>query len=212
MNARGWSTGWPRTATGKLSLTAKDIGKQAKHYPELRPLQHLRDSDRRIAAGSFPQHHRRRRLQPMPDHAVLDPQRTQSAERPRQGLPAVAAVLAARTDRTAARLGDGAARLESAGNRNRGRAERRSGVDRGFSGWRPSHGFCDPRGPGSARSDCRDATARFATWSSRSRSAVNTACRSTAPRRNPASRWHGRQPHSPHIVMPIRCLPSGSRT
>ena len=148
----------------------------------------------------------------MPNHAVLDPQRAQSAARPRQGLPVVAAVLAARTDRAAARLGNGAARLEGAGDRHRRRLKRRPGFDRGFSGRRPAHEFRDPRLAWRRSARPRIPTAPSATWSSRSRSAAITACRSTAPRHNPASHWHGLQPRSPHIAMPIRCLPNGNRT
>jgi DNA polymerase-1 len=52
-DARGWSTSWPRTNTGKLELTAKTLGKQAKHHPELRPLQHLRDQIAELRLGRF---------------------------------------------------------------------------------------------------------------------------------------------------------------
>ena len=92
------------------------------------------------------------------------------------------------------------------------RTERRPGADRGLSGRRPSHGIRDPRRPGSARAPPRTAMAISATWSSRSRSAANTACRSTGPRLKPANHWHGRKPHWPSIGIPIRCSSSGNRT
>ena len=52
-DTRGWSTSWPRTATGKLALTTKALGKQAKQYSELRPLQHLRDQIAELRLGRF---------------------------------------------------------------------------------------------------------------------------------------------------------------
>src|SRR6478735_1827233 len=50
---RGWSTSWPRTATGKLELTGRVLGRQAKQYPGLRPLQHLRDQIAELRLGRF---------------------------------------------------------------------------------------------------------------------------------------------------------------
>src|SRR5262249_45669569 len=67
VKVRGWA--WPRTATGKLALNGKTFGKQCKYHPELRSLQ---KPDRRITFGCFSQHNRRRRYEPMSDHAVLD--------------------------------------------------------------------------------------------------------------------------------------------
>jgi DNA polymerase-1 len=52
-DSRGWSTSWPRTNTGKLALTARALGKQAKHHSELRPLQHLRDQIAELRLGRF---------------------------------------------------------------------------------------------------------------------------------------------------------------
>ena len=51
--SRGWAAGWPRTATGKLSLSAKDIGKQIKQYPVLKPLQILRKSIAELRLGQM---------------------------------------------------------------------------------------------------------------------------------------------------------------
>jgi hypothetical protein len=53
VDARGWGHGWPRTATGRLSLTATVLGQQAKRYPELGPLQHLRDQIAELRLGRF---------------------------------------------------------------------------------------------------------------------------------------------------------------
>jgi hypothetical protein len=52
-DTRGWSTSWPRTATGKLELTGRVLGRQAKQYPGLRPLQHLRDQIAELRLGRF---------------------------------------------------------------------------------------------------------------------------------------------------------------
>lgn len=52
-DARGWSAGWPRTVTGKLDLKTRTIGKQARHRPELKRLQHLRDSIADLRLGRF---------------------------------------------------------------------------------------------------------------------------------------------------------------
>ena len=53
VDGRGWATSWPRTTTGKLALTTRAIGKQAKQHPELKPLQHLRDQIAELRLGSF---------------------------------------------------------------------------------------------------------------------------------------------------------------
>jgi hypothetical protein len=52
-DTRGWSTSWPRTATGKLELTGRVLGRQAKQYPGLRPLQHLHDQIAELRLGRF---------------------------------------------------------------------------------------------------------------------------------------------------------------
>jgi hypothetical protein len=49
--ARGWN--WSRTPTGRLELKSGTIGKQAKHHPELRPLQKLRDQIAEMRLGAF---------------------------------------------------------------------------------------------------------------------------------------------------------------
>ena len=51
VRARGWS--WPRTATGKLELNGRTIGKRIKQYPELRPIQRLRDHIAELRLGRF---------------------------------------------------------------------------------------------------------------------------------------------------------------
>ena len=61
-NARGWGHSWPRTATGRLSLTAKDARTTGQALPGVAAFAALARPDRRIAAGTFPQHHRCRRL------------------------------------------------------------------------------------------------------------------------------------------------------
>ena len=122
LNASGWSTSWPRTATGKLALTAKALGKQAKQYPELRPLQHLRDQIAELRLGRFLNTVGADGYSRCPIMPFWTRSGRNQPQRPRQGLPAVAAILAAWTDRAAARLGNGPARLEGAGNRNRRRA------------------------------------------------------------------------------------------
>jgi hypothetical protein len=52
VKAKGWVT-WPRTDTGKLELRSRTIGKQARHHPELRPLQKLRDMVAELRLGAF---------------------------------------------------------------------------------------------------------------------------------------------------------------
>ena len=52
VQAKGWTT-WPRTITGKLELKSTTIGKQAKHHPELRKLQKLRDTIAEFRLGAF---------------------------------------------------------------------------------------------------------------------------------------------------------------
>jgi DNA polymerase-1 len=52
VKAKGWTT-WPRTATGKLELKSRTIGKQARHHPELRKLQKLRDTVAELRLGAF---------------------------------------------------------------------------------------------------------------------------------------------------------------
>ena len=211
-DGKGWSTSWPRTATGKLELTARAIGKQAKQHPELKPLQHLRDQIAELRLGRFlntvgadgysrcpimPFWTRSGRNQPsgrdkvfllsLPSwlHGLIAPP-------PGWGM--------ALLDWKAQEIGIAAG------------LEQRSGIDRGFPGWRPAHEFCDSCWPGADRRDRgnprRDPQHGQADLARQS----ITACRNTAPRRNPASRWHGPQPCSPHIAMPIRCLPNGSRT
>jgi DNA polymerase I len=49
----GWGAGWPRTATGRLELRSKTIGKQCRHHPELRALQKLRDTIAELRLGAF---------------------------------------------------------------------------------------------------------------------------------------------------------------
>jgi hypothetical protein len=52
VKAKDWTT-WPRTDTGKLDLKSRTIGKQARHHPELRPLQKLRDTVAELRLGAF---------------------------------------------------------------------------------------------------------------------------------------------------------------
>jgi hypothetical protein len=52
VKAKGWTT-WPRTDTGRLELKSITIGKQAKHHPELRKLQKLRDTIAELRLGAF---------------------------------------------------------------------------------------------------------------------------------------------------------------
>jgi hypothetical protein len=52
VEAKGWTT-WPRTDTGRLELKSIIIGKQAKHHPELRKLQKLRDTIAELRLGAF---------------------------------------------------------------------------------------------------------------------------------------------------------------
>lgn len=52
VKAKGWAT-WPRTATGRLELKSNTIGKQARHHPELRPVQKLRDAVAELRLGAF---------------------------------------------------------------------------------------------------------------------------------------------------------------
>jgi DNA polymerase I len=51
ITARGWT--WPRTKTGKPELRAKTFGKMIKRYPELKPLQRLRDQIAELRLGAF---------------------------------------------------------------------------------------------------------------------------------------------------------------
>lgn len=51
VQTRGWT--WPRTATGRLELRAKAFGKMVKRYPELKPLQRLRDQVSELRLGAF---------------------------------------------------------------------------------------------------------------------------------------------------------------
>jgi hypothetical protein len=145
---KGWASGWPRTATGKLSLSAKDIGQTGQALSGAEAVADPARFDRRAAAGPSAQHHRIGSSQPMRDPAVLDGYRAQSARRSRQGIPAVAAVMDSRNNCATTRLRNGAAGLESRRDRNLRWTERRPGDDRGLSGRRPSHGIRDPRRPG----------------------------------------------------------------
>jgi DNA polymerase-1 len=52
VKAREWTT-WPRTPTGRLETRSATIGKQARHHPELRPLQKLRDTVAELRLGAF---------------------------------------------------------------------------------------------------------------------------------------------------------------
>jgi DNA polymerase-1 len=52
IKARGW-TSWPRTPTGKPETKSRTIGKQVKKYPELKPLQRLRDQIAELRLGAF---------------------------------------------------------------------------------------------------------------------------------------------------------------
>jgi DNA polymerase I len=49
--ARGWA--WPRTASGRLELNSRTLGKMCKRYPELKPLQKLRDQIAELRMGAF---------------------------------------------------------------------------------------------------------------------------------------------------------------
>ena len=51
IKTRDWI--WPRTPTGKPELRAKTIGKQCKRYPDLKPLQRLRDQIAELRLGAF---------------------------------------------------------------------------------------------------------------------------------------------------------------
>jgi len=51
VRSRGWT--WPRTGTGRLETTSRVIGKQAKHHPELKPIQRLRDQIAELRLGKF---------------------------------------------------------------------------------------------------------------------------------------------------------------
>jgi DNA polymerase-1 len=52
VKAREWTT-WPRTPTGRPETRSATIGKQARHHPELRPLQKLRDTVAELRLGAF---------------------------------------------------------------------------------------------------------------------------------------------------------------
>jgi DNA polymerase I len=51
IKARGWI--WPRTPSGRLELRSKTLGKQCRRYPELKPLQRLRDQVAELRLGAF---------------------------------------------------------------------------------------------------------------------------------------------------------------
>jgi hypothetical protein len=51
VEARGWI--WPRTATGKPELKGLTLAKQCRRYPELIPLQRLRDQIAELRLGAF---------------------------------------------------------------------------------------------------------------------------------------------------------------
>ena len=52
IEARGWF--WPRTVkTGQYQMTSRVIGKMAQRYPELRPVQRLRDQIAELKLGAF---------------------------------------------------------------------------------------------------------------------------------------------------------------
>jgi DNA polymerase-1 len=51
IDARGWP--WPRTTTGKPELRSKTLGKMSRHYPELKPVQRLRDQIAEMRLGAF---------------------------------------------------------------------------------------------------------------------------------------------------------------
>jgi hypothetical protein len=50
---RGWSSGWPRTPTGRYALDQKTFGKRCKRHPELKALQRLRDQIAELRLGAF---------------------------------------------------------------------------------------------------------------------------------------------------------------
>jgi hypothetical protein len=50
---RGWSSGWPRTPTGRYALDQKTFGKRCKRHPELKQLQRLRDQIAELRLGAF---------------------------------------------------------------------------------------------------------------------------------------------------------------
>ena len=194
--------------TGKLALNASTIGKQARHYPELETRAEAARHHRRAAAGPFPQHRRRGRLQPMRRscRSGPGPGAISRAARDKVFLLSLPS-WTARNDRAAAGMGHGRCWIG-----RRRRSASRAGLSgdpaliADFQAGDPHMGFAIRAGLAPDWGDQARATATFATWSSRSARQSITACRSTAPRRNPANRWHGRPPHSPRIAMPIRCL------
>ena len=79
IDAFGWD--WPLTEHGRPELQRKTLAQQARRYPQLKPLVRLRD----LIAGTQDQracqYCGRRWFQPLPAAAVLDQDRSQSAER-----------------------------------------------------------------------------------------------------------------------------------
>ena len=129
VQAKGWAT-WPRTITGKLELKSTTIGKQAKHHPELRKLQKLRDTIAELRLGAFLNtigEDGCSRIAIMPLWTRTGAQSTLGAG---QGVFAVDAVLDPWIDPTAAGLGRRRARLGVAGAGNCGRTVAGSGTDR----------------------------------------------------------------------------------
>jgi DNA polymerase-1 len=51
--AKGWDGGWPRTKSGQFEKTLKALGRQARRYPELRPLVRLRTQIAELRINQF---------------------------------------------------------------------------------------------------------------------------------------------------------------
>ena len=125
VQAKGWTT-WPRTITGKLELKSTTIGKQAKHHPELRKLQKLRDTIAELRLGAFLNtigEDGCSRIAIMPLWTRTG--RNQPSARDKAYLLSMPSI-----DPTAAGLGRRRARLGVAGAGNCGRTVAGSGTDR----------------------------------------------------------------------------------
>ena len=99
----GWD--WPLTEHGRLELRAEDARATGETLPAVKTVGAAARPDRRTQDQRSRQYCGRRRIQPVPAAAVLDQDRSQSAERQRQNISARPTCLDSWPDQTTPRLG-----------------------------------------------------------------------------------------------------------
>ena len=103
-DARGWSLGWATNPDRKARMNIERARQAGQNTSRVETLATPARPNRRNAVGKVFQHGWRGWIQPLPNHAVLDRHRPKSAKRKGQSLFAVAAVLGAWRNCTAARV------------------------------------------------------------------------------------------------------------